>query len=60
MLTVIAWRNKLASGWLFILTGLIIIFLPDFKSWISAIPAFTIGILFWIGADTVANKRRYF
>lgn len=59
MLSVIAWRNRLAGGWLFILTGLIIIFLPDFKSWISALPAFTIGVLFWIGTDAISNKHRY-
>lgn len=47
--TVITWKNELVGGWLFFGAGGMLLYLSNFESLIVSVPAFVIGVLFWVG-----------
>lgn len=49
VVTIVAWRNELVGGWLFLGAGGMLLFLSSFESLIVSVPAFVIGVLFWVG-----------
>ncbi len=46
--TIIAWKNEVVGGFLFLLAGLGLLIFTHFEALIIAIPAFVIGLLFLV------------
>lgn len=57
ILTIIAWKNEVFGGILFLLTGISLLILTHFEALIIAIPAFIIGSLFLLSCN-IKNKKK--
>lgn len=55
-ITIIAWKNEVLGGFLFLIAGFVLLIFTHFEALIIGIPAFVIGVLFLVKKHILRGK----